>query len=113
MAWTTKFAAGVGDLLKVPQNKIIKPVKDALPNVQAFVQAVDAAEKLDFELRTEYAEIVTLQTKLDKKVAKYKELETAINKNLAVYDTATKAYIKVGRDRPEKEYATGCTQLDK
>jgi hypothetical protein len=113
MAWTTKIAAGAADLLKVDQKNLVKPVKDALPNLQAFVQSVDAAEKLDFELRTEYAEYLTAEQKLKQKIAKYKALEAAINKNLATYDKSCKDYIKVGRERPEKAYATGCTQLDK
>jgi uncharacterized protein YukE len=118
MGWTTQFLSGVGDMTGI--KKLDPPVKDAMKNVQAFGQSVEAAEKMGPDLKKkadaasaawkEYATAVDEYNKLHKE---FTDLNDAIDKNLKVYKTALAAYIKKGREFHEKEYATGCTSMEK
>jgi hypothetical protein len=111
MAWTTIFTKGVDDMLKI--NKLDPPINKEMPNLQAFVQAVDSAEKIEGELDKTFKAYLKAKKDYQDAYDDWKKLETAVDKNLKVFDKAIKAYIKDGRNHAEKLYETGCTNMEK
>ena len=110
MAWSAKFVKGVSDMTDI--KKLDPPVAKALPNVQAFANSVDSAEKMEAELEKAHKELTKAAEAYNKVVEQFEKLEDAIDKNSAVFDKAVKAYIKQGRDYSEKAYQTGCTGME-
>lgn len=118
MGWATQFLSGVGDMTGI--KKLDPPVSGALKNVQAFGQSVEAAEKMDPDLKKKFDAAIAAYKEYDKAADEYNKLQKewsdlndAIDKNLKVYKTAVATYIKQGREYREKEYATGCTAMEK
>ena len=111
MGWTATFAKGVDDMLSI--KKLDPPISKTLPNMQAFVQAVDAAESIDDVLNAKFKAYLKALKDYKDAYDDWKKLETAVNKNLKPLQKAVADYIKAGREHGEKEYATGCTNMDK
>src|ERR1700743_1449793 len=112
MGLASVFVSGVSDMLKV--KKLDPPVNSALKNVQSFGQDVDAAEKMQGELKkshdaplaahAEYKKAAEAYNKLQKE---WTDLGSGVDKNLTDYKKAVATYEKQGREYGEKEYMTG------
>lgn len=118
MGWATQFLSGVGDMTSI--KKLDPPVSKALKDAQAFGQAVEAAEKMGPDLKKKFDAAMAAYKEYEKAADEYNklqkewvELNAAIDKNLKPLKAAVAAYIKQGREYHEKEYATGCTAMEK
>jgi hypothetical protein len=93
MGWATLLLAGVGDMTGIWRLDL--PVVTAMKNSQAVGQSVEAADEYN-KLQKEWV-----------------MLNQAISENLVLLKKPVAAYIKQGREHAEKEYATGCTRVEK
>ncbi len=98
--WTKTFMAGINDYIKI---KV--PVQNDMKNLQAFVQNVDAMEKLQDEL-------VKAHKEYSSRVDQWKKLEAEVEKKLKEYRKQLDVYHSKGRERREKEYETGWKSMN-
>ena len=111
MTWAAAFASGVVEISKVP--KLDPPAASALKNVQAFVQAVDNAEKMGPELKSQLEAMRKAVAEYNKTVETWQHTKKDIDANMKNYWTSVEKYEKQGREWPQKEYMTGCIHMKK